>query len=139
MLGSPSVSAADQALADLTDISSQIEAAALFDAKGAVAGATFDDPYPFVRLAQDLLAAAEEARSGTVTQLEAATSEGSVFVIHDADRYIAAITRPDPTVALVFYDLKTALRASAGEDEKPKRASRRRTKKSEGEAGDDEA
>ena len=58
------------------------------------------------------MAAAAEARSGTVTQLEAATTDGSVFVVRDGDSYIAATTRPEPTVALVFYDLKTALRAS---------------------------
>jgi hypothetical protein len=78
------------------------------------------------------MAAAAEARSGTVTQLEAATSDGSVFVVRDGDSYIAATTRPEPTVALVFYDLKTALRssrASSGEAKKPTR--RRRTKKTE--------
>jgi predicted regulator of Ras-like GTPase activity (Roadblock/LC7/MglB family) len=126
MLGSPTVGAADQALADLTDISSQVEAAALFDAQGSVAASTLDDPYPFVRIVQDLFGAAEEARDGTVTQLEAATGEGSVFVVREGDRYIAAVTRTDPTVALVFYDLKTALRAAAAEAEKPKRAAPRR-------------
>ena len=122
---------ADQALADLTEISSQVEAAALFDAKGGIEAATLPDAGDFVRAVQDLLAAAAEAKSGTITQLEAATSEGSVFVVRDGDVYIAATTRPEPTVALVFYDLKTALRAAraAGTTKKPTR--RRRTKKTE--------
>jgi hypothetical protein len=122
---------ADQALADLTEISSQVEAAALFDAKGKIEAMTLPDAGAFVRAVQDLLAAAAEAKSGTITQLEAATSEGSVFVVRDGDAYIAATTRPEPTVALVFYDLKTALRAAraAGTAKKPTR--RRRTKKTE--------
>jgi predicted regulator of Ras-like GTPase activity (Roadblock/LC7/MglB family) len=131
MVGSRTVAGADQALADLTEISSQVEAAALFDAKGEIEAATLPRADEFVRAVQDLLAAAAEARSGTVTQLEAATSDGSVFVVRDGDSYIAATTRPEPTVALVFYDLKTALRAarSSGEEQKPAR--RRRTKKAE--------
>jgi hypothetical protein len=128
MVGSRAVGAADQALADLTEISSQIEAAALFDSKGTVAAATQADPSAFVRTVQDLMAAAAEARSGTMTQLEAATGDGSVFVVRDGDNYIAAITRPEPTVALVFYDLKTALRASRAE---AKQTRRRRAKKAE--------
>jgi predicted regulator of Ras-like GTPase activity (Roadblock/LC7/MglB family) len=129
MVGSRAVGAADRALADLTEISSQIEAAALFDSKGAVAAATQADPSAFVRTVQDLMAAATEARSGTVTQLEAATGDGSVFVVRDGDDYIAATTRPEPTVALVFYDLKTALRASRAEGAKQTR--RRRAKKAD--------
>jgi hypothetical protein len=103
---------AQQALADLTEISSQVEAAALFDAKGKVKASTLADPEPFVRAVQGLVAAAEEARSGSVSQLEAATGDGSVFVLRDGNSYIAATTSPEPTVALVFYDLKTALRAA---------------------------
>jgi len=40
---------AEQALSDLTEISSQVEAAALFDAKGKVAASTLADGEPFVR------------------------------------------------------------------------------------------
>jgi predicted regulator of Ras-like GTPase activity (Roadblock/LC7/MglB family) len=137
MVGSRTVAGPDQALADLTEISSQVEAAALFDAKGGIEAATLPDANGFVRAVQDLMAAAAEARSGTVTQLEAATSDGSVFVVRDGDSYIAATTRPEPTVALVFYDLKTALRASrasSGEAKKPTR--RRRTKKTEEDGND---
>jgi hypothetical protein len=46
-----------------------------------------------------------------VAQLEAATPVGSVFVVRDGDRLIAATTTPEPTVGLVFYDLKTCLRS----------------------------
>jgi hypothetical protein len=122
----------EQALAELTEISSQVEAAALFDAKGSVAASTLADPQPFVRAVQDLVAAAGEARQGSLSQLEAATSTGSVFVVRDGESYIAATTAPEPTVALVFYDLKTALRAAAAAaDEEPKPKARRPRKKPE--------
>jgi hypothetical protein len=56
--------------------------------------------------------ALREARGlADLAQLEAATLEGSVFVVRRNGRTIAATTRPDPTVGLVFYDLKHCLRA----------------------------
>jgi hypothetical protein len=130
---------ADQALADLTEISSQVEAAALFDAKGEVAASTLAEGEPFVRAVQDLLAAAAEARQGSLNQLEASTGEGSVFVVREGDSYIAATTGPEPTVALVFYDLKTALRAAAPQAAEKKAAPRRRTTKKKPEADGDAA
>ncbi len=60
--------------------------------------------------ARALIEAAEELRPG-VSQLEASTVSGSVFVVRDGDRLIAATTSPEPTVGLVFYDLKTCLRS----------------------------
>ena len=116
---------APQAIADLTEISSQIESVVLLDGKGAVAGSTFPDAGPATRFAdaaKALLDAAESLRDGEpLTQLEAETPEGSVFVLREGDRLIAATTVPDPTVGLVFYDLKSALRAAAdAEDAKPK-------------------
>jgi len=118
-----------QAIADLTEISSQIESVVLLDGKGAVAGSTFADDAAATRFAeasQALLDAAEALREGgePLTQLEAETPEGSVFVLREGDRLIAATTVPDPTVGLVFYDLKSALRAA--EDAKPKRKPRAR-------------
>jgi hypothetical protein len=112
---------AEQALADLTEISSQVQAAAVFDGKGKVRASTLGDPGTFVRAVQDLLAAAAEVRGGSLSQLEAATAAGSVFVLRDGDAYIAATTSPEPTVALVFYDLKTALRAAAPKKRAPRK------------------
>jgi hypothetical protein len=130
---------ADQALADLTEISSQVEAAALFDAKGKVTASTLAEGEPFVRAVQDLLAAAAEERQGSVNQLEASTLAGSLFVVREGDSYIAATTGPEPTVALVFYDLKTALRAAAPQAADKKAAPRRRTTKKKPEADGDAA
>jgi hypothetical protein len=118
---------AAQALADLTEISSQVEAAVLFDDSGAVAGSTLDQPgaEALARAAGALLDRAASIRSSEVTQVEASTPAGCVFVVRDGARRIAAVTGPDPTTGLVFYDLKSCLRGSA-----PKR--RRTVKKADG-------
>ena len=105
---------AQQALADLTEVSSQIQTAVVFDDKGKVVGSTLPDGEPFARAAADLLAAAEEVNAGSsaLTQLEVATAAGSVFVVREGKTTIAATTAPAPTVGLVFYDLKSALRSA---------------------------
>ncbi len=120
---------AQTALAELTEISSQVEAAVLFDVCGAVAAATLSD-HAAARLASSaraLLEAAEHVREGELTQLEAATGEGSLFVVRDEARLVAAVTAPSPTAGLVFYDLKSCLRRAAA---KPKPKRRPRTKAS---------
>jgi len=108
---------AQQALADLTEISSQIQAAVVFDDKGKVAASTLDENRAggLAEGAGRLLEHAQgvKAGDGGLTQLEAATQEGSVFVVAEGKTRIAATTAPDPTVGLVFYDLKSALRSIA--------------------------
>lgn len=115
---------AARALADLTEISSQIEAAVLF-ADGRPLGSTLESDEAsaaLVRGAVELLegAASFRAEGARVTQLEASTSAGSVFVVRDGEHAIVATTVPQPTVGLVFYDLKSCLRG-AGEAPAPKR------------------
>jgi predicted regulator of Ras-like GTPase activity (Roadblock/LC7/MglB family) len=114
-----------QALADLTEISSQITAAVVFDDKGRVVGSTLADGADFAQAAADLLAAAEDVRTGDapLTQLEVATGDGSVFVVREGKTTIAATTGPAPTVGLVFYDLKSALRNAKPAAKRPVRAS----------------
>ncbi|MGZ4301456.1 MAG: roadblock/LC7 domain-containing protein [Gaiellaceae bacterium] len=107
---------AQQALADLTEISSQIEAAVVFDDQGKVAGSTLADggrADELAKAAAALLAAAEGVKTGesVLTQLEVSTGEGSVFVVRDGKTSIAATTGGNPTAGLVFYDLKSALRS----------------------------
>src|SRR3989442_549831 len=120
---------AEQALAELTEISTQVEAAVLFDRDGAVAAATLpaSSAARFASTARALIEAAEQVRGGDVTQLEAATGEGNVFVVRDGDQLIAAVTADEPTGGLVFYDLKSALRRAA---EKPKPKKRPQAKSS---------
>ncbi len=104
---------AQHALSDLTEISSQIEAAVVFDDKGKVVGSTLPEADAFARSAAELFTAAEEVRTGDspLTQLEISTGDGSVFLVRDGKLTIAATTGPAPTVGLVFYDLKSALRS----------------------------
>jgi predicted regulator of Ras-like GTPase activity (Roadblock/LC7/MglB family) len=122
---------AAQALADLTEISSQIESVVLFDEGGSVQASTLAGEgaaRSFADVAARLLEQAREFRSGggAVAQLEAATRDGSVFVVRGGTRVIAATTGPTPTVGLVFYDLKSCLRSANGEPEKPRRTRRKK-------------
>jgi len=109
---------APQALADLTEISSQVVDVAIIDADGSIMATTAGDPGRAERFAAGIARLVEqadalrEARSlPDLAQLEAATLEGSVFVVCRNGRMIGATTRPDPTVGLVFYDLKHCLRS----------------------------
>jgi len=115
---------AQQALADLTEISSQIRAAVIFDDGGKVAGSTLDDARAeaLARSAAELLSVADGVKNdgSELTQLEAATEEGSVFVVRQGPTRIAATTGTEPTVGLVFYDLKSALRNLEAKEEPPK-------------------
>jgi len=124
---------AAQALSELTEISSQIEAACLLDADGNLLGSTLADEAAAKRFADAAAALLREALSAggerELAQLEAATSSGSVFLVLEGDRAVAAVTKPEPTLGLVFYDLKSCLRAAAApgdEDGKPRPMARRK-------------
>ena len=125
---------AAQALADLTEISSQIEGAVLAAADGKVVASTFtqgERGVEVARAAVELVRAAEGTRPQEDTglaQIQAATPSGSVFVVRSDARFVAAVTAPEPTVGLVFYDLKTCLRLAA-ETPAEKTAGRARSKK----------
>jgi len=122
------------ALADLTEISSQIELAVLVEEDGTVAASTLADEERARRIAAAALRLLEAAGDGREppAQLEAATREGSVFVVRDGGRVLVATTSPDPTVGLVFYDLKSCLRGI--DPPKPKRARRAKPKEPEPDA-----
>jgi predicted regulator of Ras-like GTPase activity (Roadblock/LC7/MglB family) len=114
---------ATQAISDLTEISPQVRHVAVVGADGAVIGSNLADDAAAQRLAEGarrLVEAAEGFRPG-LAQLEAATVGGSVFVVRDGERLIAATTTPEPTVGLVFYDLKSCLRSIEVAPPKPKR------------------
>ena len=112
---------AAQSLADLTEISSQVVAAAIVDGEGEVVASTLADGVALAEAARALLAqAAGVGKGAEPTQVEVATEEGSVFVLRDGVRTIVATTGPRPTVGLVFYDLKSALRSVEDSAPKPK-------------------
>jgi predicted regulator of Ras-like GTPase activity (Roadblock/LC7/MglB family) len=112
---------AEQAIADLTEISPQVKEVVVVGADGGVVGSNVaaERAAAIADAARLLLEAAGEE----IAQLEAATGNGSVFVVRDGSRSIAATTSPEPTVGLVFYDLKTCLRSV----DEPKPKPRRRT------------
>jgi predicted regulator of Ras-like GTPase activity (Roadblock/LC7/MglB family) len=129
---------AAQALADLTEISSQVIHVAIVGEDGRILATTIGgdgQARRFVDGIQRLLEEADVLRQARglpgLAQLEAATLDGSVFVVRRDDRLIAATTRPDPTVGLVFYDLKHCLRSidetSAGSGVAPRRPRRGKT------------
>jgi predicted regulator of Ras-like GTPase activity (Roadblock/LC7/MglB family) len=112
---------AKAALDRLREISAQVRSAVIFERGGKVVASTLGDDEraaALAREAEELLAQAERRRpggggsdgGGEFAQLEVALQRGSVFVVRHDDRLITATTSSEPTVGLVFYDLKTCLR-----------------------------
>jgi predicted regulator of Ras-like GTPase activity (Roadblock/LC7/MglB family) len=126
---------AAQALGELTELSSQIEAAVVLGADGAVLASTYDDQARAAELAGtalDLVAAAFElsTQRQEVTRVEVELEDGAVFVLREGGRTIAATTGPDPTSGLVVYDLRTCIHGIA--EPEPKKKRRTTPKPSEG-------
>jgi len=118
------------ALERLREISSQVRAAVIFERGGTVVGSTLDDEERAKQVAAEaeaLLNDAEQRRradgEAEFAQLDVALRDGSVFVVRDGERLIVATTAPEPTVGLVFYDLKSTLREL---ETKPKPTPRKR-------------
>ena len=137
LVGLRAVEAA-QALADLIEISAQIEAAVLASEDGTVVGSTFSETEAgerFAEAAAELLgSAAGPEREGLqeLVQLQALTPQGCVFVVRDGGHFVAALTGRDPTVGLVFYDLKTCLRLVGQDKAEAKKPARKTAKKEAG-------
>jgi predicted regulator of Ras-like GTPase activity (Roadblock/LC7/MglB family) len=132
---------ASQALADLTEVSSQVDQVAIVGGDGAVLASTFGDEARAKRFAEGARKLVDEAETvrqarglGGLGQLEAATLGGCVFVVRENDRLIAATTRPEPTVGLVFYDLKHCLRSIQDEQKAAPKKRAPRKKKEEADA-----
>jgi predicted regulator of Ras-like GTPase activity (Roadblock/LC7/MglB family) len=125
---------ATAALDRLRDISSQVRSAVIFERGGKVVASTLGDDERAQNVAleaEELLTQAERRRTQTgprpeFAQLEVALQGGSVFVVRHDDRLIAATTPPEPTVGLVFYDLKSCLRDLEEPAPAKKRAPRKR-------------
>jgi predicted regulator of Ras-like GTPase activity (Roadblock/LC7/MglB family) len=118
-----------QALSDLMELSSQITAAVVLDADGAVLASSPEDATAASALtasALELVRAAADLGSGgqEVTRVEVELDEGALFVVREGERTIAAATGPDPTSGLVVYDLRTCAQSLRAEAPK-----RRRTRK----------
>src|SRR5262245_17472886 len=108
---------APQALADLTEISSQVVDVAIIDPDGSIMATTAEDPARAERFAAGIARLVEQADAlrearnlPDLAQLEAATLEGSVFVVRRNGRLIAATTGPDPPVGRDFFVTKHSRR-----------------------------
>ena len=122
-----------QALTELKQISAQVQDAVIFDESGGVVAATVGEERApgMARAAHRLLESAAGAveQGDQIVQIEAALPEGSVVVAREGSNAVAATTVPDPTVGLIFYDLRTCLRALNEEEKKPKPRRRAPAKK----------
>ena len=108
------------ALADLVEISPQIEAAAVVSGDGEVAGLVGIPEMRagvLARVVQELLDGAAAFRSDQrrVTQLHAELAGGDVFAVAADGQAIVAVARERATPGLVFYDLKRCLAAVVDE------------------------
>jgi predicted regulator of Ras-like GTPase activity (Roadblock/LC7/MglB family) len=106
---------AARALADLVEISPQIEAAAIVTSDGEMVG-SIGVPEArttiLARAVRELLDGAAASRAGErrVTQLLATVGDGEVYAVSGADeRTIMAVVSKRTAPGLVFYDLKRCL------------------------------
>lgn len=131
---------AAQALTDLMQLSTQVEAAVVLGADGSVVAARPEGSATADVLASSALelvgAAFELGSKQEVARVEVELADGAVFVLREGGRTVAARTGPQPSAGLVVYDLRTCLR-SIEDEPKRKRASRKA--KSEPEAAPEEA
>ena len=102
-----------RALADLLEISPQLQAAALVAGDGEVAGSVgVPEARAGVlgRAVRELLDAAAFRAEGRVTQVHAELDDGDVFAVAgDGVRTIVAVASGRSAPGLVFYDLKRCL------------------------------
>jgi predicted regulator of Ras-like GTPase activity (Roadblock/LC7/MglB family) len=111
-------SRAQEAIADLLDVSPQVEHVVIATRAGEVIAHSMGErdsaATSFAQASLRIVEQAEAARldldRDPVTQCEIATGSSHIFVVTDTERFVSAITPVDPTVGLVFYDLKTVLR-----------------------------
>jgi predicted regulator of Ras-like GTPase activity (Roadblock/LC7/MglB family) len=123
---------AAQALGELMELSSQIEAAVVLGADGGVIASSGEGGASLAGTALELVGAAAEFGSDPeVTRVEIELAEGALFVVRERDRTIAARTGPEPASGLVVYDLRTCIRSIEEPEPKKKRASRAKADKRE--------
>ena len=110
---------AAEALADLTEISAQIEAAVVASPDGAPLASTRLDgaETTLARAAAEVLREAGEQ----AVAVEAATRSGTLFAARDGAHVVAAVTGRDASSGLVLYDLRTCLRRLGERPDPPKR------------------
>jgi predicted regulator of Ras-like GTPase activity (Roadblock/LC7/MglB family) len=120
---------AAQALAELMELSSQIDSAVALAPDGALLASSSADETAAAALAastRELVAAAAGlgADEREVTRVEVELDEGAIFVVREGEHTVAATTGPNPTSGLVVYDVRTCAKAIS-----PAGPKRRRTRK----------
>lgn len=119
---------AAQALAELMELSSQIDSAVALAPDGTVLASSADESAAeaLAASARELLAAAggPGADEREVTRVEVELDQGAMFVVREGGHTVAATTGPNPTSGLVVYDLRTCAKAIS-----PAEPKRRRTRK----------
>jgi opacity protein-like surface antigen len=114
LIASPGMEAA-AALADLVEISPQIEAATVFDENDEPLGSIGVSDWwaeAVARTGRTLLEEASDAggAGAAVTQIHASLRKGDVFAVGSrGERAIVAVTAPRQAPGLLFYDLKRCL------------------------------
>jgi predicted regulator of Ras-like GTPase activity (Roadblock/LC7/MglB family) len=106
---------ASAALSELVGLSTQVVEAVITGPGGTVEAAhTARDERArsLASAGEGLLAAAAELRPSAppVERVHVDVARGSIVIVRDTDRTIVATTVPEPTVGLVAFDLRTALR-----------------------------
>lgn len=111
------VTSPNDAVQQLVEVSTEITTAVLLEGEqvlastfGSDAGRADAVAGAVRRLAEAAGQSATRLGRGSWSQLQAALPAGSVFVVSDETRTVAATTGTKPTVGLIFYDLKSCLR-----------------------------
>ena len=102
----------DLALDYLGELSTDIRAAVVLDSHGKLAAVTGgDEPRgeQMCELATEMLDAAAEAGEA-IDQVEAVTTEGSVFAVRGRSWTVAVVAGRQPLASLMFYDLRNVVR-----------------------------
>jgi hypothetical protein len=101
-----------RALADLVEISPQLQAAAVVAGNGELVGSVGVPEAraeALARAVRELLDGAGFRAESRVTQVHAELGEGDVFAVAEDGRTIVAVAAGRPAPGLVFYDLKRCL------------------------------
>jgi hypothetical protein len=110
---------AERALADLLELSRDVETVAILDRDWAVlaSNADADGAARIAAAVADLVREAELVKPGPdagLERLRAPTGVGTLFLLREGDLAVAATAARTAPAALVLHDLRTCLRALTG-------------------------
>jgi hypothetical protein len=110
---------AERALADLLELSRDVETVAVLDGDWRVTASNVDTDVAsaFAEAVAELVRDAERVKPGPdarLTQLRAVTDAGALFVVRESERAVAAVAARSAPPALVLHDLGACLRELVG-------------------------